>query len=156
MKPTRHTIAGFLTATALTAAVSGCAPAGGSTGSTATGGTAGGAGDDTCVIGFDPYPNGVSAAHGLVTASVNVNCSQATQIHVVVTLNYDSGNGMHPVADKEFDGTTISTVVTTAPVSCYEGRYRAAYTATARANGDTKTQQQVANAVTLSAGDCHK
>lgn len=119
-------------------------------------GSTGGGGEDTCVIGFSPDRKGVSAAHGLVTGSVIVNCSQPTQIHVVVTLFYDGGNGMnHPQsATGEFDGTTIATTVTTKPVNCYEGRYRAAYTATARANGDVKTQQQVSDATTLSAGDC--
>jgi hypothetical protein len=138
----------------------GCAlPSGASSsgGGGSTGGAAvGGAGEDTCVIGFNPDRRGVNAAHGLVTGSVTVNCSQPTRIHVVVTLFYDGGNGMnHPEsATGEFDGTTIDTTVSTKPVNCYEGRYRAAYTSTARANGDVKTQQQVSEVTTLSAGDC--
>jgi hypothetical protein len=137
----------------------GCLPSGASSsgGSGGTGGAAvGGGGEDTCVIGFDPEGKGINAAHGLVTATVTVNCSQPTQIHLVVTLFYDGGNGMnHPqTATGEFDGVTIDTTVTTKPVNCYEGRYRAAYTSTARANGDVKTQQQVSGVTTLSAGDC--
>jgi hypothetical protein len=127
-------------------------------GSGGTGGAAvgGGGGEDTCVIGFDPEGKGVNAAHGLVIATVTVNCSQPTQIHVVVTLVHDEGNGMVKVSDAEFDGTTIDTTITTRPVNCYEGRYRATYTATARANGDIRNQQQVSEVTTLSAGDCQR
>lgn len=148
---------------ALAAAVmlaAGCAlpsEASSSGGGAAAGGAAGGVGgQDTCVIGFDPEGRGVNAAHGLVTATVTVNCSQPTQIHVVATLVHDEGNGMVQVSDAEFDGTTIDNTITTRPVNCYEGRYRATYTATARANGDIKNQHQVSEVTTLSAGDCQR
>ncbi|WP_194894714.1 hypothetical protein [Catenulispora pinisilvae] len=108
------------------------------------------------MIGFDPDSRGVSAAHGLVTATARVNCSQSTQVYVVVTLSYDGGNGMHQIASGEFDGVTIDTTIVTRPANCYEGRYRAAYTSTARANGDVKNQQQVSDVTTLSAGDCRR
>ncbi len=138
----------------------GCAlPAGGTSsgGSGSTGGAAvGGGGQDTCVIGFNPEGKGVNAAHGLVTATVTVNCSQPTQIHVVATLVHDEGNGMVQVSDAEFDGTTIDHTITTRPVNCYEGRYRATYTATARANGEVRNQHQVSEVTTLSAGDCRR
>ena len=137
----------------------GCAlPSGGTSsgGGGSTGGAAGGGGEDTCVIGFDPEGKGVTAAHGLVTATVTVNCSQPTQMHVVVTLVHDEGNGMVQVADAEFDGTTIDHTITTKPANCYEGRYRATYTATARANGDARNQHQVSEVTTLSAGDCRR
>ena len=123
---------------------------GGSTGGAAVGG----GGEDTCVIGFDPEDKGVNAAHGLVTATATVNCSQPTQIHVIVTLTYDSGNGMREVAKGEFDAVTIDTPVVTRPANCYEGRYRATYTATARANGEVRNQSKVSDVTTLGAGDC--
>jgi len=136
----------------------GCAlPSGASSsgGGGSTGGAAvGGGGEDTCVIGFDPEGKGVNAAHSLVTATATVNCSQPTQIHVIVTLTYDSGNGMREVAKGEFDGVTIDTSVATRPANCYEGRYRATYTATARANGEVKNQSKVSDVTTLGAGDC--
>ena len=132
---------------------SGASSSGGSGGS--GGAAGGGGGEDTCVIGFNPEGRGVSAGHGLVTAAVMVNCSQPTQIHVVVTLSHDDGNGMHEISNGEFDGVTIDTTVTTRPANCYEGRYRAAYTATARANGEVKNQQKVSDVTTLGVGDCH-
>ncbi|MBS2538809.1 hypothetical protein KGQ20_39290 [Catenulispora sp. NF23] len=135
---------------------SGASSSGGSgtAGGVAGGGVGGGGGEDTCVIGFDPEGRGVSAGHGLVTATATVNCSQPTQIHVVVTLTYDGGNGMREVAKGEFDGVTIDTSVATRPANCYEGRYRATYTATARANGEVKNQSKVSDVTTLGAGDC--
>lgn len=153
----RHRVTGMALGCALLLAA--CQPAGssdsGSGGSGGSGGV-GGDGQDVCVIGFSPDRVGVSAGHGLVTGAAIVNCSAPTQIHVVVTVFYDSGNGVHQIAHAEFDGVTISQTVSTTPANCYEGRYYAAYTATARADGEVKNQHKVSDVTTLSAGDCHR